>query len=220
MKKLFIILMAALFVLPMSSVSVQLEAQNPFAKELEKQRKKQYKTKIKEYKKEGWKIFGSTNSVDVALLEHYSELFEKGDKVYELVGIAAKFKSNAVGKQMALNSACNTYAQSAKSYVQGRVTTEMGGDGVNAQQEFDNFYAAYERLVSSEIKGELKESYAIIRDLKDGTFEMQVYYIVDQDRAAKLRENAMEQALKESQMAQKHAEEISNFIREGFNEYQ
>ena len=92
MKKLFVILMAALFVLPMSSVSTQLEAKNPFAKELEKQRKKQYKTKIKEYQKEGWKIFGSTNSVDVALLEHYNELFEKGDKVYELAGIASKFK--------------------------------------------------------------------------------------------------------------------------------
>ena len=49
--------------------------------------------KIKEYQKEGWKIFGSTNSVDVALLEHYNELFEKGDKVYELAGIASKFKS-------------------------------------------------------------------------------------------------------------------------------
>jgi hypothetical protein len=220
MKKLFIILMAALFVLPMTSVSTQLEAQNPFAKELEKQRKKQYKSKIKEYKKEAWKIFGSTKSVDVALLEHYNELFEKGDQVYELVGIAAKFKSKEVGRQMALNSASYTYAQSAKSFVQGRVTTELGGDGVNAQQEFDKFYAAYERLVSSEIKGELKESYAIIRDLKDGTFEMQVYYIVDQDRAAKIRESAMAQALKESQMAQEHAEKVSNFIREGFNEYQ
>ena len=85
--------MAALFVLPMTSVSTQLEAQNPFAKQLEKQRKKQFKSKMKEYQKEGWKIFGSTNSVEVALLEHYNELFEKGDKVYELVGIAAKFKS-------------------------------------------------------------------------------------------------------------------------------
>lgn len=220
MKKLFVILMAALFVLPMSSVSTQLEAKNPFAKELEKQRKKQYKTKIKEYQKEGWKIFGSTNSVDVALLEHYNELFEKGDKVYELAGIASKFKSKNVGKQMALNNACVTYAQSAKSYVQGRVTSDMAGDGVHADNEFDHFYAAYERLVAAEIKGELKESYAIIRDLKDGTFEMQVYYIVDQERAAKIRENAMEQAMKETKMAQKHAEEISNFIREGFNEYQ
>lgn len=220
MKKLFVILMAALFVLPMSSVSTQLEAKNPFAKELEKQRKKQYKTKIKEYQKEGWKIFGSTNSVDVALLEHYNELFEKGDKVYELAGIASKFKSKNVGKQMALNNACVTYAQSAKSYVQGRVTSDMAGDGVHADNEFDHFYAAYERLVAAEIKGELKESYAVIRDLKDGTFEMQVYYIVDQERAAKIRENAMEQAMKETKMAQKHAEEISNFIREGFNEYQ
>lgn len=219
MKKFFVILMAALFVLPMTGVSTIEAQKNPFAKKLEKERKKEYKKKMAEFSRGGWKIFASTNSVEVALLEHYSELFEKGDAVYELVGIASKFKSSNVGKQMALNSACITYAQSAKSYVQGRVTSDMAGDGVAADKEFDNFYAAYERLVAAEIKGELKESFAIIRDLKDGTSEMQVYYIVDQDNAAKSRERAMAQALKETQMAQKHAEEISNFVREGFSEY-
>ena len=219
MKKLFVLLMAALFVLPMTGVSTIEAQKNPFAKKLMKERKKQYKTKMVEYNKEHWKIFGSTKTIEVALLEHYSELFEKGTEVYEVVGIASKFKSKSVGKQMALNSACITYAQSAKSYVQGRVTSDMAGDGVSADNEFDHFYAAYERLVAAEIKGELKESYAIIRDLKDGTFEMQVYYIVDQASASKARERAMELALKETKMAQKHAEEVSNFIREGFSEY-
>ncbi len=218
MKKLLVILMAALFVLPMTGVST-VEAQNPFAKQLAKERKKQYKKKMAQYTKEGWKLVASSKTIEVALLEHYSKLFEKGDAVYELVGVASKFKSKNVGKQMALNSACNTYAQSAKSYVQGRVTSDMSGDGIAADKEFDNFYAAYERLVSAEIKGELKESFAIIRDLKDGTYEMQVYYIVDQDTAAKTRERAMAQALRETQLAQQHAEEISNFVREGFSEY-
>ena len=209
--------MAALFVLPMTGVST-LEAQKgPFAKKLEKERKKQYKTKMEEYSRDGWKIFGSTNSLEVALLEHYNELFQKGADVYEQVGIASRFKSKNAGKQMALNSAINAYAQSAKSYVQGRVTSEISGDGIDANKEFDNFYAAYERLISAEIKGELKESYAIIRDLKDGTYEMQVFYIVDQVSAAKARERAMQIALEETKMAQQHAEQISNFVREGFN---
>ena len=196
-----------------------LDAQeNPFSKALQKQIKKQYKTKIKEYQKEGWKIFGSTNSVDVALLEHYNELFEKGDKVYELAGIASKFKSKNVGKQMALNNACITYAQSAKSYVQGRVTSDMAGDSVHADNEFDHFYAAYERLVAAEIKGELKESYAIIRDLKDGTFEMQVYYIVEQNSATEMCERAMKKAIEESNLSPKHAKELLEFRRDGSNE--
>mgnify|MGYP003505634536 CR=1 FL=1 len=212
MKKFFVILMAALFVMPMT-----MDAQN---KQLEKARKKEFKTKMKELSKEDWKIFASTRSLDVALLEHYEKLNTMGDNAYELVGIAAKFKSKNVGKQQALNSACIAYAQHAKSYVQGRIVSDMAGDGVAADNEFDNFYAAYERLVSAEIKGELRESFSIIRDLGDGTFEMQTFFIVDQDAASKARIRAMENALKETEMAQKHATKVSEFVNEGFRENQ
>lgn len=212
MKKFFVILMAALFVMPMA-----MDAQN---KQLEKARKREFKTKMKEFTRDGWKVYASTRSVDVALLEHYEKLNTLGDDAYELVGIAAKFKSKNAGKQQALNSASNTYAQQAKSYVQGRITSEIAGDGVSAENEMDNFYAAYERLVSAEIKGELRESFSIIRDLGDGTFEMQTFFIVNQDAASKARLRAMENALKETEMAQMHAEKVSEFIREGFNEVQ
>ncbi len=212
MKKFFVILMAALFVMPMT-----MDAQN---KQLEKARKKEFKTKMKELSKDGWKIYASTRSIDVALLEHYEKLNSMGENAYELVGIAARFKSKNSGKQQALNSACVTYAQHAKSYIQGRVTSDLSGDGVSADNEFDNFYAAYERLISSEIKGELKESFSVIRDLGDGTFEMQTFFIVNQDAASKARLRAMENALKETEMAQKHATRVSEFIGEGFNEVQ
>ena len=33
----------------------------------------------------------------------------------------------------------------------------MAGDGVEASDEFEHFYAAYERAVESEIKGEMQE---------------------------------------------------------------
>lgn len=212
MKKFFVILMAALFVMPIS-----VDAQS---KQLEKARKKEFKTKMKELSKEDWKIFASTRSLDVALLEHYEKLNTMGDNAYELVGIASKFKSKNVGKQQSLNSACIAYAQHAKSYVQGRIVSDMAGDGVAADNEFDNFYAAYERLVSAEIKGELRESFSIIRDLGDGTFEMQTFFIVDQDAASKARIRAMENALKETEMAQKHATKVSEFVNEGFRENQ
>ena len=192
-----------------------LDAQeNPFSKALQKQIKKQYKTKIEEYQKEGWKIFGSTNTIEVALLEHYNELFKKGAEVYEVVGIASKFKSKSVGRQMAINNACITYAQSAKSDIQGHVISNMAGDGVHTDNEFNNFYATYERLVAFEIKGELKESYAIIRDLKDGTFEMQVYYIVEQNSATEMCKRAIKKAIEESNLSPKHAKKLPEFSHE------
>ena len=209
MKKLIMLLMAICLAAP------QVDAQN---KTLEKARKKEYKTKIKEYKKENWKLFGSSRSIDVALLTHYDKLNSLGEDGYEVVGIANKFKSKNVGKQMAINNACLTYAQQAGSQVKGRIVSDMAGDGIDADAEFDNFYAAYERLVEKEIKGEMKESYCIIRDNGDGTSEMQVYFIVSESAASQARIRAMEAAAKESAAAQKYAQKVADFVREGFEE--
>ncbi len=185
-------------------------------KALQKALNKEKKEKMKEYKKEGWKLFGSSRSLEVALLTHYDKLNELGEDGREVVGVASRFKSKNVGKQMAANNACLTYAQQAGSSLKGRVVSDMSGDGSDATSEFDHFYAAYERLVEKEIKGEMTPSYTIIRDNGDGTFEMQEYYIVSESAASKARVRALEDALKESEAAQRHADKISGFVREGF----
>ncbi len=209
MKKLIMLLMAVCLMIP------TVEAQN---KTLEKARKKEYKQKIKQYKKEGWKLFGSSRTLEVALLTHYDKLNSLGDDGSEEIGIASKFKSKNVGHQMAINNACVTYAQKAGSRVKGRIVSDMQGDGVNADTEFDKFYSAYERLVEKEIKGEMQESYSIIRELGDGNYEMQTYFIVNESAASKARIRAMENAARESEMAQKYAQKISDFVREGFKD--
>ena len=112
-------------------------------KVLEKALKKEYKQKMKEYKKENWKLFASSRSLDVALLKHYEKLNEN-ENAREISGVATKFKSKNVGKQMAMNSACVTYAQQAGSHVKGRVVSDMAGDGIDVEKEFEHFYAAYE----------------------------------------------------------------------------
>lgn len=213
MKKIFALLIALIIAVP------AVEAQN---KALEKTRKKEYKTKMKEYKREGWKIFGTSRSLDVALLTHYDKLNSMGEDAFEVVGIASRFKSKNVGKQTAVNSACQSYAQSAGSYVKGRVLSDMAGDGIDTNAEFEHFYAAYERLVEKEIKGEMMESYSIIRvigkDPETGVdiYEMQVYYIINEAAASKARIKAFENAIKESEAAQKYAEKVSGFVQEGF----
>ena len=209
MKKIIMFLMALCLLVP------TIDAQN---KQLEKKRKQEYKTKMKGYNKDGWKLFGSSRSLDVALLTHYDKLNNLGEEGYEVVGIASKFKSKNVGHQMAINNACTTYAQEAGSYVKGRIVSDMAGDGTDAEGEFDHFYAAYERLVEKEIKGELQESYSVIRDNSDGTFELQSYFIVNESAATKARIRAMENAAKESEAAQKYAQKVADFVREGFHQ--
>lgn len=209
MKKIIFFLLAICLVAPLTTV----DAQN---KELEKALKKELKNKKKELKKENWKLFGSSRSLEVALLTHYEKLSAMGEDAREIPGIASNFKSKNVGYQMAINNACLTYAQQAGSSVKGRIVSDMAGDGIDSDAEFEHFYAAYERQVEKEIKGEMQESFCIIRDKKDGTFEMQIFFIVSEKAASKARIRAMENAAKESAVAQKYAEKVAEFVRDGF----
>ena len=142
MKKLLIIFLSLCLAVP------TVNAQN---KTLLKAQKKEYQKKLKEFKKENWKIYGTSRTFEVALLQHYDKLNNLGDKGYEIVGVATKFKSKNVGYQMATNNACMTYAQRAGSSLKGRVVSDINGDGSNPEGEFEKLYAAYERLVEKEI---------------------------------------------------------------------
>lgn len=207
MKK-FILALLALFVCFGS-----LSAQND--RELKKQLKKEYKQKMKQLKKEKWQLFGSSRTIEVMLLQHYSQLNDPELEAVEVVGVASRFKSKNLGHQQAVNNACFTYAQSAGSSVKGRIVADLGGNADAAESEFDHFYAAYERSVEKEIKGEMKESFSLIRANGDGSYEMQTFFIVSENAATKARLRAYENAARESAAAQKYAEKISSFVREG-----
>ena len=211
MKRILVLLLAAFLMVP----AMEMGAQN---RQLAKAQKKEYKKKMKEYEKGKWTLFGSSRSLDVVLLKHYDKLNQGGENCYEVVGIAPRFKSKNVGHQQAINNACITYAQQAGSVVKGRIVSDMAGNGDDTSAEFDHFYAAYERLVEKEIKGEMMESYSVIRtiDKKTGEYEMQTFFIIDESAATRARIRAMENALKESEAAQKYAEKVSEFVREGF----
>ncbi len=207
MKKVIVILMALCLALPVINAAGN--------KQLEKAQKKEMKTKMKEYKEDGWKLFGSSRSLEVALLSHYDKLNTLGDDGYEVSGVATNFKSKNVGKQMAANSAAITYAQRAGSTLKGRLVNDMAANGTDGSDEFEHFYAAYERLVEHEIKNEMAESYSIIKTNADGSYEMQTYYVVDEKAAALARLRALEQARKETAYAQANADKIAEFVRQG-----
>lgn len=206
MKKVLILMMALFMIAP-------VYAQN---KDLEKARKKELKQKTKEYKKGKWEIMGS-HTMDFALANHFDKLNKLGEDGHEVEGISTATKSKNTGQQIAINNAAITYAQEAGSTLKGRVIADMNANGADPSGEFDNFYAAYERLVEKEIKGELQPSYTIIRTNPDGTYEIHAFFIVSESHAAKARQRALEQALKDSEAAQKYADKISSFVNQGFS---
>ena len=202
MKKIIMFLMAA-FMLSVVPATAQ---------ELSKSEKKAMKAKLKEFKKEGWKIFGSTSTIDLALEKHMLKLHS--EDAIEVPGIASSFKSKNVGKQMALNSAMTNYASMMDSEIKGKVVSDMQGDGEFSETEFEKFYAAFKRSVQTTIKDEMKESFSVIRDKGNGTSEMQTFFIVDKHAASQARVRALEQAGKESVAAQLYAKVVQKFIQE------
>ena len=207
MKKIIAFIVALVLLVP-----AYADAAN---KALEKARNKELKTKLKEYKKGKWEILGS-RTLEFSLAKHYDRLNELGDDGHEVEGISTRTKSKNTGKQMAINNAAITYAQEAGSSLQGRVVADMNANGADPAGEFDNFYAAYERLVEKEIRNELEPSYSIIRTNPDGSFEIRSYFIVAESAAAKARQRALESAMKDSELAQKHADKIAGFVKERF----
>ena len=208
MKKFIVFMMALLLAVP------AINAQN---KALNKALAKEYKTKTKSFKTEGWKLYGSSRSLDVALLKHYEKLESAEDETYEIMGTSSRFKSKNVGHQTCLNNACNTYASAAARKLKGRTLSDMFGNGDDPKGEFDHFYAAYESEVQKEINGELTASFSVIRENGDGTYEMETYFLISESAATRARIRASENAYKESEAAQKYAQKISDFVRKGFN---
>ena len=132
MKKVIVFLLTLIMMMPAA-----IAADN--SKQLQKARNKERKEVMKRYKKEGWQLFGSTRSLEVALLSHWEKLDKLGEDGREVMGISTKSKSKNVGQQMAINNACATYAQQAGSSLKGRVVSDLAGDGIDTDAEFEHF---------------------------------------------------------------------------------
>jgi len=185
-------------------------------KTLQKEREKEYKKKIKEYKKEGWKLDATSHSIEVMLLEHYKKLAQS-DKNVEFSGEVSQCKSINICKQFALANAQNRYATLASSNIKGRVMALSEANADVPQIEMDKFIAAYENNVKAEAGDVLTESYSIVKENKDGTKSYRTIFILNEEKAGAARTRAMERSLKDTKIATKDAEEISKFVNEDFN---
>lgn len=206
MKKFAMMLMA--FTLMVTSASAQ-----QLSKQQEKAIKKEVGKKLKDLKKGGYEIFGSSRTLEAALTKHYTALETEGDNVREVVGFSTA-KSANLAAAAAQNSAANTYASDASKQVKGRVLSDMASDVSNAETEFDKFYATYEGKVQQEIRGALKHSFSVKHLEPDGRIAVQAFYLVYENAASRARIKALQESLKESEAAQKYAQKVSDFVNE------
>jgi hypothetical protein len=195
------------------SLSAQAQSDRKYRKTMEKV----YKTKTKELKKQKWIVSGTSLTLDAAIMKHLRTL-NANENNRELIATVSMCQSLNVCKSTALNNALIEYAQSAGSYVRGRIVSDMfNNSSAEVPEEFDKFYAAYERLVSAEVKGELEFSLALEKNNGSGR-SYQAWYIIDEDKAMQARVRAMRRAAEETRLAQEYAGQVSQFVQEAFEE--
>jgi len=189
------------------------------AKTRQKELNKQYKKQIKNYKKEGWKLFGSSNTIEVALIEHYDKLNE-GMIEFEVTTIST---SKSIGKEKLHMAACAEFAKQLAGDFQGHITEDLGevlrqnaADDANAKS-IETLCAAYENSVARSFKGELKLSYGVFREnvMNNGKkmYEFKAYYLINPGAVERASLTAFEEAAKESAILRAHATQVSEWIK-------
>jgi hypothetical protein len=194
-------------------LSVQAQSDRKYKKTMAKV----YKAKTKELKKQKWVASGTSLTLDAAIMRHMRTL-SANENSKELIATVSMCQSLNVCRATALNNALIEYAQSAGSYVRGRIVSDLfNNSSAEVPQEFDKFYAAYERLVSAEVRGELEFSLALEKNNGTGK-SYQAWYIIDEDKALQARLRAMRKAAEETRLAQEYANQVSLFVQDAFEE--
>lgn len=203
MKKLFLVLAAV--VVAIAPLSAQVD------KDVARTAKKDAAKSAKAALKDGYTMLES-GDLESRIAKHLEMVYSK--TAFEITNTAEGKRSVNMAKTIARNNVLNEHAESARSMVKARVTSDMQ-DVNNVQSE--NFVAAYERLVCSELNGEVRVSYTLVRhNKKDNTYDVKLVCLVDYDAAHKVHVNAIKRAAEQQQLAQQYGTKISSWIDEGF----
>lgn len=202
MKRIIMAMLALVMLAPMATV---VNADN--SKYTQKALEKSYKDKVKQLKKGGWEILG-TRTLEVAVGKHYDRCEELDRDAVEYTGTAvAKTKNAAV--QKAQNDAVIKYAQQSSQKVQAKILSELKVDEADVDNFTDTFNSMFTRQLETTIKDELEPSFTVVRTTKDGMYECEAYYIVNENQARKARMKAAEAAITQAGLNAKYIDQVS-----------
>lgn len=201
MKKIIFLLLALCLAMPATTYA-------ELSKKEVKQCEKDAKKRTKELEKEGWKSMSSL-PLESAITKHIMAMADKG--LQEQQGVSTKTRSKNNGRQLALNSAMTQYSQKMSTDLVGKVMNNLEA-GLVPEAEMEQFSGAFLGETQKQIRGELKESYSMIKDLGDGTYEIQIYYLIDPEAATNAGARALEKTIEEQRLSA----ELAKVIRDSF----
>lgn len=148
-------------------------AANPLSKPMQKA----YKAECKQLKKEGWKLYDNSKSVEDALLDYYKLLDKGGQDVSHIVGFGQS-KSANMAMRKAMTNAKAQWTSTQESEVSGSTTIRMSNEQsgtVTSKQESESAIRSSSEQV---VKG-FNPTVSLTRTLPDGNVEVRLYYIVN-----------------------------------------
>lgn len=170
--------------------------------------------KLQQLEQAGWQVHGSTRTLRGKLREHYAKMDANPD-FYEVIGTSFGCRSVTVCRASAFNAVCVEMATRMGQDLKGKAMRDMGVDeGAEVPAEYNRFQEACISKFQGAIKGELEESFALIRKGADGLNNYEIYYLVDKQSARKKRSQAIRDALEESNLHQEYAKSVEKFIND------
>lgn len=180
---------------------------------LAKEKNKEYKKLMQQYKKEGWQLADNSKTLEVALLEH---LIARDSQGYmEKTGEVSKCKSINVGRMSAKNNAQNLIAQDMQGQIAGLISSLVVADAEDLSKEQDKMIAGFAKEVQLSLSGALEESYTIYKTNPDGSYALRTFFIVDKSKCSSAANSAIDKSLSDTSMAIEMANEIKLFVSNG-----
>lgn len=144
---------------------------------IEKEQKKIAKQIAKERTKDGWKIEQPT-TMESAMAEHNVNVKVNG--LEQMVQASTGKKSRSICRKQIQIDAPNAYAKKESQVIVGEVVNK---DRMMEDDESENFIAEYTAKLAKEVAGDLQESFSLYRKNPDGTYDMEIYYVIDPEAA-------------------------------------
>jgi hypothetical protein len=141
---------------------------------LSKSSQKSYKKECKRLNKEGWKVFDKSISLDEAMLKHFLEMEASADSILEVI-VEGQAKNINTAYSQAKHRASVGQASRISVHIKGQTDVQMSIVSDNsAKTRFRNSTYTH---VQQTIKA-LSPTLSLYRTLKDGTTEINLYYLV------------------------------------------
>lgn len=135
--------------------------------------KKECKQVCSQLKKDGWKVYDSSQSLETVMSDFNRR--QDTEKLLPIIGCGSAESIN-IAIRKATSHAIVQYANMKGSHIQGRTTTMMHNKG-GGTNDTESLGSGTVTSVSQSVKA-LKQSFTLTRQLHNNTIEARIYYLV------------------------------------------